>query len=140
MARKQDRIEGSYTIVSTDGPNWARGEYTMAAVRMAWAAGCSVAVAVGVWDSVTEESLIITGPGHAAVGERIALEFLQEAYIVVGDGRATLMGDNGPGEDPTGGPGTHTYSPLTVWTRAVDRTTQRGYTRLPGGRELAFVR
>ena len=130
MARKQDRIEGNYAIVSTDRPGQPMGAHTMDAVRRAWGAGCSVAIAVGVWNGDTEESLIISGPGHVKVADSIARAYLQDAYMVIAGGQAVLYTRGLAGA----------YQPLTVFTRRLERTNEPSYTQLGDGRQVVFAR
>lgn len=123
---KQDRIEGSYTIVSTCQKGIV--EDSMGAVRYAWANGLSVALVVGVWLGDREESLLLTGYNHAQVGRELAHTYNQDAYIVVGDGKASLYVFNG-----------HTYVLGNEWTRQVVRTSEDSYTIAPTGLEFVFA-
>lgn len=122
----QNRIEGSYTIVSTYRPG--RIQDSMSAVKYAWDSGLSVALVVGVWLGEREESLMLTGFKHAWVGRELACIHKQDAYITVEDGKATLYIWNG-----------HAYVVGNTWNKQIDRTTEDSYTVMPSGRQFVFA-
>lgn len=119
-------ISGNYTIVSTYRPD--RPVLSIDAVRLAWNRGLSVALVIGVWQGNVEESLLLTGRGHHIVGQKIARQYSQDAYITVSEGKAILYVKIG-----------NFYVTETVYTRELERTVEDSYTIAPDGKKFVFA-
>ncbi len=93
MSRNQNRIEGNYSIVSVSKDVSILKDFhnTNAAISYAQSKGCSVEVVVGFWHDTQELALRISGLDHLYVAQRLAEDYRQDAYIVVGNGSASLI-------------------------------------------------
>lgn len=92
--RDQQKIYGDYSIVSVFHEferhviNVGNHKATMLQLL---SEGFKVRQLQGEWDGVKELSIEISGVGHAQAAREIAHEHNQQAYIVVGQGKATVF-------------------------------------------------
>lgn len=91
--RNQNKIYGDYSIVSVfqagDRPEWnlERHRDTMLGLL---SEGFQVRQLRGEWNGVKELSIEISGIGHELAATGVACAYDQQAYIVVGGGKATV--------------------------------------------------
>ena len=92
MGRNQERIEGTWAIVSVGRPNRSI-EYQKQLLRdevLGVARHAAVEIVEGVWNGEVELGLRIHGPFAQNLAEEIAYRHEQDAYINARDGLAVL--------------------------------------------------
>lgn len=92
MGRNQNRIEGQYAIVSVFQGRFGDERLHLDEIRTLLQAGATIEQLRGRWNGQDELSIRIYGPNSAAVATEIAIEYEQDAFIVVEGGVATLWG------------------------------------------------
>lgn len=138
MGRNQNRIEGEYAIVSvfrqgrTGLANHGAHNVEMALLLKS---GGIIEQLRGRWNGQDELSIRVYGPNSAAVAAEIALEYDQEAFLVVGGGVATLWG-----RTDAYLAGEALFEPIETYTSLIeDADATDNYSETMGGFRFRFV-
>lgn len=129
MNRNQNRIEGTYSIVSASRGASALEDFnnTNSAIQYALSKGCAVELVVGFYQDNQELSLRISGINSTFVARNLADVYTQDSFIVVAHGVATLYS------------GIHNVT-LAVWNEQFDGVDAKGNgTMLANGHAFHFA-